>query len=85
MYNTEVSLNYKEIDHSDIQNMAYLKAKLKHAVSGEDISCSWFFIILVEKHNFRIANHYFKFQFLWNPKQAIYLIILRRTGYNRNF
>ena len=49
--------------HSDIQNMAYLKAKLKHAVSGEDISCGWFFIILAEKHNFRIANHYFKFQF----------------------
>ena len=64
MYNTEVSLKYKEIDHSDIQNMAYLKAKLKHAVSGEDISCSWFFIILVEKHNFRVTNHYFEFQFL---------------------
>jgi len=38
VYNTEVSLKYKEIDHSDIQNMAYLTAKLKHAVSGEDIS-----------------------------------------------
>ena len=56
MYNTEVSLKYKEIDHSDIQNMAYLKAKLKHAVFGEDISCGWFFIILAEKHNFRITN-----------------------------
>jgi len=42
VYNTEVSLKYKEIDHSDIQNMAYLTAKLKHAVSGEDISCSRF-------------------------------------------
>ena len=42
VYNTEVSLKYKEIDQSDIQNMAYLKAKFKHAVSGEDISCGRF-------------------------------------------
>ena len=80
MYNTEVSLKYKEIDHSDIQNMAYLKAKLKHAVSGEDISCGWFFIILAEKYNFRVTSNYFEFQFLWNPKQAIYFIILRETA-----
>ncbi|MBL6840495.1 MAG: hypothetical protein ISQ82_06960 [Rhodobacteraceae bacterium] len=42
VYNIEVSLKSKEIDHSDIQNMADLKAKLKHAASGEDISCGWF-------------------------------------------
>lgn len=38
MYNTEVSLEYKEIDHSDIQNMVYIQDKLKHAVSDEDIT-----------------------------------------------
>ena len=85
MYNTEVSLKYKEIDHSDIQNMAYLKAKLKHAVSGEDISCGWFFIILAEKYNFRVTSNYFEFQFLWNPKQAIYFIILPSPRYDRHF
>ena len=65
--------------------MAYLKAKLKHAVSGEDIGCSWFFIILAEKYNFRVTSNYFEFQFLWNPKQAIYFIIRPRTRYDRNF
>ena len=45
MYNTEVYLKYKEIDHSNIQNMAYFEAKFKHAVSGEIISCSQFYNI----------------------------------------
>ena len=45
VYNTEVPLKYKEIDHSSIQNMAYVKAKLKHAVSGEVISYSQFYNI----------------------------------------
>ena len=33
MYNIEVSPEYKEIDHSDIQHMAHLKSKLKQAGS----------------------------------------------------
>ena len=33
MYNIEVSPEYKEIDHADIQHMAYLKAKLEQTGS----------------------------------------------------
>ena len=33
VYNIEVSPEYKEVDHADIQHMAYLKAKSKQAGS----------------------------------------------------
>ena len=36
-------VEYKQIDHTDIQNMVFLKAKIKHSGSDEYISCSRFF------------------------------------------